>query len=207
MARFGDIMRADELKAQKEAYEDYLKLPTAQKQAAYAAAASAGGGKRLRVGKQKGYVKLFGSDDGYVQCNLLSSTNLNGDATSGETDTGLIGQLVAAVIGDAKYATTTKPSASGNSIVSGANLQGKLAKVILKKVDGTKVARTSRFTKRAYKAPTSNSASCVFGALIGGSTTTGTYQAACDALRAALITAGAENLSVRFKPQGNIGIE
>jgi hypothetical protein len=208
MARFGDVLRADELKAQKTAYEDWLKLPTAAKQAAYAASVLEGGGKRLRVGSRRGYVKLFGSDDGYVACKLLSSTqNLTGDATTGETDAAFLSLIIAAVIGDAKYATTTKPSASGNSILSGANLQGKLAKVTLKKSDATKKERTSRFLKSKYKAPSSNSASCAFGALIGGTATTGTYTAATEALRTALILPDSVGLSIRFTPQGNIGIE
>jgi hypothetical protein len=132
---------------------------------------------------------------------------LNGDATTGETDNTFLATIIAAVIGDAKYATKTKPSASGNSILSGANLQGKLAKVTLKKSDATKKTRTSRFTGKRYTGAPSNSASCVFGSLIGGTAVTGTYTAACDALRAALITSTSTGLSIQFKPQGNIGIE
>jgi hypothetical protein len=207
MGRFSDIMRAEQLMVQKRALDDYNRLDPVARAAAYATAAAVGGGKRLRVGKQPGWVKLFGSDDGYVSCNLLSGNNLNGDATTGETDTGLITQLTGAVIGDGRYAVTTKPSAAGNSIVSGADMQGKLAKVFLTKKDGTKHARVSRFTRRPYKAPTTNTVSCVFGALVGGTAATATYAAAVAALRAALIQPGAENLALRFKPQGNIGIE
>lgn len=207
MGRFSDVLRADELKKQKDNYELWLKLSTAEKQAAYAAAVVEGGGKRLRVGSQRGYVKLFGSDDGFVACKLLSSTNLNGDATNGETDTAFLNSIIAAVVGDAKYATTTKPSASGNSILSGANLQGKLAKVTLKKSDSTKKKRTSRFLKSTYTGAASNSASCVFGALLGGTATTGTFQAACDVIRTTLIPAESQGLSIRFTPQGDINIE
>jgi len=210
MARFRDIARAEELVKAKKAYDAWLDLDAPAKAAAYKASIK-GNAKRLRTGRQKGYVKLFDSDKAWVYCNLLSGTNLNMDATAGDSEPTLLTSIINKVIGPALYAVTVRPNIETQSVLSGAglNLQSKLAKVTLKKVSGDLVDRVSRFTNRPYRAKNSNAASCVFGSLVTGTTAEpGTYGSAVSALRAGLLPSlASEGLSIRFQPQGNISIE
>jgi len=209
MARFRDIARAEELIKAKAAHDNWLKLDAPAKAAAYKASIK-NNAKRLRTGKQKGYIKLFDSDKAWVYCNLLSGTNLNMDATAGDSEPTLLTSIINKVIGPALYAVTARPDIATQSVLSaiGLNLQSKLAKVTFKKTSGDLVDRISRFTNRPYKAKNSNAASCAFGSLVTSTTaSTGTYGSAVNALRAGLLpSASSEGLSVRFQPQGNINI-
>jgi len=206
--KYSDIDRAEELLAAYNAKKSYLGLSKTEKSAAYAVTAGASGGKRLRVGTEPGFLKVFGGEaDAYVRCKLLSAANLKGDAATGETDTPLIAVVVNAVYATNLYATLTLPNLTAVTLISFPKVQGLLAKVSLTKRTGDVKLRTSRVTKRPYKAKASNTASCVFGALITGSTVaTATYSAAVDVLKTALIGPGSEGLSVSFKPQGNISV-
>lgn len=212
MSRFSDISRATELVAAKKAFDDWLALSPTAKQAAYKASTSKTS-KRLRRGSENGYVRLFGSQNGFVQCKLLSSQNVGGDAATGENNTPLITLVTNAVIGGSgKFATIVKPVGAETTSVtvlsgSGFNLQSKLACVSLKQSKGAVEDRVSRFTKRPYKAKGSDTASCVFGA--GDTSALESYAAVTAALKPILVPAGAagEGLSVRFRPQGNISME
>lgn len=207
MARFRDIARATELLKAKKAYDNWLDLEPTAKSAAYKA--STHNAKRLRTGKETGYIKLFDSDKAWVECNLLSSSNLNMDATRGDTEATLLTLVIGKVIGADNYATIVKPDTATQSILSasGLSLQSKLARVTVKKTTGDLIDRVSRFTNRPYKAKNSNAASCVFGAPVTSTTPElSTYGSVTNRLRAAVLPPGTEGLSIRFQPQGNINI-
>jgi hypothetical protein len=161
----------------------------------------------MKTGRQIGYVQLFGSNKKFVQCKLISDKNL---PAVGDADTSLLGILIAAVIPN--YAVTTKPIAAvAEAILSGSDLgiQSKLARVSVKKSKELLHDKVSRFTKQTYKAKESNSASSAIGALIGGTDTTITYNAAVAALKAVFKPAGTDtsSISISFRPQGNISLD
>lgn len=205
--KYSDIDRAEELLAAYNAKKLYLAKSKIEKAAAYAATVKDSEGKRLRVGSQDGYVNVFGSANSWVKSKLLSANDPKGDPANGETDAALITLVTNAVVGTTdKYAVTTLPTGASDTIIDIPKTQGLLAKVALTRRSGDTKSRKSRVTGRPYKAKTSNTASCVFGSLVNGTATTGSYTSAVSVLTTALVPKGSEGLSISFRPQGNINV-
>lgn len=201
MGRFSDIMRADELKADKDAYELWLKKTRAEKQAAYKTTIEKTGNKRSNVGTETGFIFPFGVDQSKKIVLALGLLKEGSDlAASEENEAALITKMRTAVIGAALYASTGNLPAA-HIVFDTAGKKIKPAKVRLvelgAKVDDIK----SRFTGRPYSYRKRNSVSCSFGQKIGTETD---YEKARVAIRTALETEA--KYTAYFTPQGEIDI-
>lgn len=210
MGRFNDIMRADELKADKDAYDLWLRKTRAEKRAAYQATITATGNKRSNVGAELAYIFPFGLPQArkvVLGVNVVAEGEEVGAGE--EAEAALITKLRAAVIGAASYAYI--PPTSGAAAVPGAggviiDSRGKKikpAKVKLVEVGARVEGIVSRITGRPYSYRKKNSVSSSFGQQIGGANTE--YETAKNALRAALETTDG-NYTAYFTPQGEVDI-
>lgn len=201
MARFSDILRADELKAAKDKYELWLRLDRAAKQAAYNAAV--GDHKRLNRASRVGFVQPFGAPEKfwYKTKVLAPPSETPEPSTKEENDAALITALLTAVSPTAitGYVLGSVPSSAGNMSSEAKKIQ--FAKVRLTERSGTgEPGKLSRMTGLPYTKYRTNTVSCPFG--VDSAATDKSEQAARKALRAALT---APNRFVGFTPQGEIG--
>ncbi|MEG4855701.1 hypothetical protein QUB10_33180 [Microcoleus sp. B5-D4] len=205
MARFSDIMRADELKAAKDKLEAYMRLDTAAKQAAYKTATKGG---RLLVGKQDGILIPFGRADDkiYVGLKLPAPSDKTVSGEEQEKDNALITSITSKIVGDTLWARTTKPE---TATVVGAvgRKQPPAARVIFTR-KGASADRTSRFTGKTYKSPTVTSVSCPFGIKTGATgADRGFSENASDIVVLLKPTTPVDDsIAVRVTPQGFIDI-
>jgi hypothetical protein len=201
MTRMGDIMRADELKADKDAYEAWLKKTRAEKQAAYKATIEKTGNKRSNVGVETGFIFPFGIDQTkkiVLGVGLIAPGKDLGD--NEEAESSLITKLREAVIGTALYGNIGTPAA-GSIVFDVARKKIKPAKVKLVQIGDDVEGVKSRITDRPYSYRKKNSVSCSFGQKIGTATD---YETAKIALRKALETDS--KYTTYFTPQGEIDI-
>ncbi|MEG4583439.1 hypothetical protein QUA71_28105 [Microcoleus sp. MON1_C5] len=197
MARFRDIMRADELKAQKNAYEAYLKLSTPEKQAAYAASML---GKRSNVGRQIGYIRPFGGPDNFYYETKVLAAPAKAPTPKEQTETSLINTVTTAIIAaTGKHVVTAVPTGTNLVIKRARKIQFAKVKVI---VPGSEVRenRSSRFTGKKYTQTEVNSVSCSFGRLDQNQNEQDAQTAIINALRSSL-----PNATILFTPQGFVG--
>lgn len=201
---YSDIMRADELKLAKDAYDTWLKKSKAEKTAAYQATVGKTGNKRSNVGKQEGYLTPFGIDSSkniYIRAKLLAPATST-PTVGQEPATGEITSLTTAVIGAEKYSTLIAP-ASG-TIIRVRNSE--LAKVKYVEVGSSIPGLISRITGRPYTYRRSNSVSTPFGQGLGGKTALDTYEeVVADIKKNTTISGGDKKLY--FTRQGNIEID
>lgn len=202
MGRFSDIMRADELKADKDAYDLWLRKTRAEKRTAYQATIAKTGNKKSNVGTELGYIFPFG----VVQtAKVVLAVGIVKDgedlATSEETEGALITKLRTAVVGDALYASVSAPTA-GLIVFDTRGKKIKPAKVKLVQVGAKVEGVVSRITGRPYSYRKKNSVSCSFGQKIGTATD---FESAKSVIRKALETSDGD-YTAYFTPQGDIDI-
>ncbi|MEG4032075.1 MULTISPECIES: hypothetical protein [unclassified Microcoleus] len=205
MARFSDILRADELKAAKDKLETWQKLDRAAKQAAYVAAV--GDHKRLNRASRIGFVQPFGAPDKFwYQAKVLAPASATPEpGTKEENDAALITALLTVVSPSATtgYVLGTAPGGAGNISAEAKKVQ--FAKVKLTERSGNgEPGKISRMTGLPYTKYRTNTVSTPFG--VNAEATDKSEQAARKALRAALLgNPPAANRFVGFTPQGEIG--
>ncbi|MEP6517452.1 hypothetical protein [Microcoleus vaginatus] len=205
MARFSDILRADELKAAKDKLEAWQKLDRAAKRAAYQAAV--GDHKRLNRASRVGYVKPFGAPDKFwYQTKVLAPASATPEPnTKEENDAALITALLTVVSPTATtgYVLAAVPDGAGNMSAEAKKVQ--FAKVKLTERTGNgEPGKLSRMTGLPYMKYRTNTVSSSFG--VNGAATDKSEQAARKALRDALLgNPPANNRFVGFTPQGEIG--
>ncbi len=197
---FSLIKKADELKAAKDAYDAWLKLPLEQKQQKYEQQKSQTQNPRSNVDQQVGYIIPFGVDQAkkiYVRTKILAGGSTPAEGEEPATD--LISKVTAAVI-TAKYALTATPTSAG--VITVELNKPKFAKVKLQQIDRTaRKTITSRITGRPYTYRKTDSVSCSFGQEEGGSTD---YESCRKAIRTALATG--DQYKVYFTSQGEVNI-
>ncbi|MEG4964589.1 MULTISPECIES: hypothetical protein [unclassified Microcoleus] len=204
MARFGDIMRAEELKAAKDKFDAWLKLDRAAKQAAYATAV--GNNKRVNRASRIAYIQPFGAPDKfwYETKALASAAATPAPNTKEENDAGLITLVLTATAPTATtgYVLATVPTGAGN--VSARAKKIKFATVKVTERTGAGAPQISRMTGRPYLKYATNTVSSPFG--VNSSASDKSEQGARKALRTALLgSTPPDNRFVGFSPQGDIG--
>ena len=194
MARYGDINRADELKAAKTAYTAWLEKSRKDKQAAYAA------NKRSNVGRQIAWIQPFDAPKSFYyefHIPLAPSTSPTANEESASA-------AITAVI-DA--ATTTgnvlikAPTGAGVILETARKVQFARFSYTLvgESVDGI----VSRITNNPYSYRKSDSVSSAFGQ---NATSIASEITTRGSLRDKLIGSTPAGKRISFKPQGNIRI-
>lgn len=203
MARMSDILRADELKAAKDAYELWLRKSRAEKQAAYIAAV--GDHKRVNRSSRRVFIQPFGAPEKFwYETKALAPAALNPPAgTKEENDAALITALLAATAGDAGYVLLAVPAGANN--VSNRAKKIQFAKVKCTERTGEGAAKNSRITGLPYMKYQTNSVSTPFGYKTG--TADKSEQAAARAIRSVLLPDASPppNRFVGFTSQGDVG--
>lgn len=205
MARFSDIMRADELKAAKDKLEAWQRLDRAAKRAAYQTAV--GDHKRINRASRVGFIQPFGAPEKFwYQAKVLAPASATPEpGTKEENDAALITALLTVISPTATtgYVLAGVPGGAGN--ISNEAKKVQFAKVKLTERSGTgEPGKLSRMTGMPYMKYRTNTVSTPFGVAAGA--TDKSEQAARKALRTALLgNPPANNRFVGFTPQGEIG--
>ncbi|MDF0551692.1 hypothetical protein [Kamptonema sp. UHCC 0994] len=201
MARYGDINRAEELKAAKDKLDLWLKMSRAEKQAAFAATQAATGNKRSNVGRTTAWIQPFGAPDKFFYETWIPGSP-SGDPTAKEENANTIITKVANAVKAANLAAIAEPTGANLIIEKARKIQ--FAKVIYSQVGGTVNGVVSRITGIPYSYKKTDSVSSSFGQGVTAPVPSeGTAQAQ---LRVALLAAATGNERVSFKPQGNVSI-
>lgn len=205
MARYSDILRADELKAAKDKLEAWQKLSRAAKREAYQTAV--GDHKRLNRASRTGFVQPFGAPDKFwYEAKVLAPASATPEPkTKEENDAALITALLTVISPSATtgYVLAGVPGGAGNMSTQAKKVQ--FAKVRLTERSGAgESGKISRITGLPYMKYKTNTISTPFGVPAGA--TDRSEQAARKALRTALLgNPPANNRFVGFTPQGEIG--
>lgn len=201
MGRYGDINRAEELKAAKDKLDLWLKMSRAEKQAAFAATQAATGNKRSNVGRVTAWIQPFGAPDKFFYETYIPAAP-SGNPTAKEENANTIITKVANAVKAENRAVIVEPTGAGIIIEKARKIE--FAKVIYSQIGGTVSGVVSRITGIPYSYTKTDSVSSSFGQ---GTTapvpSEGTAQAQ---LRAALLAAATGNERVSFKPQGDVSI-
>jgi hypothetical protein len=200
MARYGDINRAAELQAAKDAYDLWLKKSRAEKQAAYATTTAATGNKRSNVGRSIAWIQPFGAPDKFFYQTWLPAAPSTAETAKQESASTIITKVADAAKTSGNV-LVAKPAAAGQMIERSRKVP--FAKVIYTKVDSTAVKSiNSRITNLPYSYRKTDSVSSSFGQ---NATTPVSEQATRILLTTALLGATPTgNERVSFRPQGQI---
>ncbi|MEG4108999.1 hypothetical protein [Microcoleus sp. S13_C5] len=201
MARMTDILRADELKLAKTAYETWLKLDRAAKKAAYATATGVGGGKRANRGSRIVFIQPFGAPDNfwYETKGLAPAADAPAPTTVEESASGLITAVISATTA---FTPLVVPAGANNMSNRARKVQ--FAKVrCTERAAGAGTPTTSRITGLPYTKYNTNTISSPFGMAPGA--TDKTEQFAARAIRNSLLTGNPAGRFVSFTSQGDVG--
>jgi len=201
MARFSDILRADELKAAKDKLEAWQRLDRAAKQAAYKAAV--GDHKRVNRASRTAYIQPFGSPDNFwYEAKALAPAAVTPEPqTTEENDTALITALLLAVSPSATTGYVLGSAPTGANNISNRAKKIQFAKVRITQRSGNgEPGKISRMTGLPYTKYNTNTISTPFG--VNQASTDKSEQRARKDLQTAL---RANNRTVGFTPQGDVG--
>lgn len=195
-----DILRADELKSAKDAYELWLKLDRTGKKAAYKTATAVGGGRRVNRGVSTGFVQPFGTPENFWYETKVLATPTSAATPEEESATALIAAVVTATAG---FRVISVPVGPNNL----SNLAKKIqfAKAKCTERSGAGAPTTSRITKLPYTKYNTNTVSNSFG--VGNSTQSAanTEPEARRVITNLLMAGNPAGRFVSFTSQGFIG--
>lgn len=201
MARYGDINRAEELKAAKDKLDLWLKMSRAEKQAAFAATQAATGNKRSNVGRTPAWIQPFGAPDKFFYETYIPGPP-SGDPTAKEENANTIITKVANAAKAEGKALIAQPVGANIIIQKARKIQ--FAKVIYSQVGGAVNGVVSRITGIPYSYRKTDAVSSNFGQAATGAVS---EQATQALLRTALLGATPSgNERVSFKPQGDVDV-
>ncbi len=194
-----DILRADELKQAKDKYESWLKLSAEEKQAAYAAVASAAGGKRVVRATRLVYIHPFGISSSkfvYSTKALHPESPDVKDAEKQDKDTAVTTKVTTLV---ANYLFTSLPV----GCMSNEAKKIQFAKCRVTRIIGEpKGGATSRLTGRKYTKVNTNTLSSPFGSPLAKMT----ESAAVSAIMGAFDKTD-KTVKIGFSAQGKMDIQ
>lgn len=196
MGKYDDLRRAEQLLEDKKKYDEWLKLSTAEKSAAYAATQAETGNLKTALSTVEGSIRPFGIE---LSKNVYLAVNLPDDGTPIPTKTESAATLIASfrtLVG--ARAVAGKVTGANNIIVDSRGIRGFVpARAIISQKGSKQIKKISRITGRPYSYTQKNSVSCPFGQV----TNETSFETAANAIKGGTLPA---NSKIRFTPQKGI---